>query len=159
MPEKKYAQYIITEDIPPKMPAPTGFMKRMEEQRKAGNYTDSAHVLSLNDAIAKGALYFDAVWMTAKHGEPPTNIEIAHSHDFDEILGFFGCYNGDAHDLGGEVELWLGDEQYFLTKSTIVFAPRGLSHGPISFCKIKSPILFFTSGNKTNYGRVTGKEG
>ena len=103
MPPKKYARYVITEDIRPKTPPPAGFLKRLEDQRQAGNYTDSAHVLSLNEMIAKGALYYDAVWMVAKHGQPPTNIEIAHSHDFDEILGFFGSYNGDAHDLGGEV--------------------------------------------------------
>ncbi|MGD1118712.1 MAG: hypothetical protein ABR886_04430 [Dehalococcoidales bacterium] len=158
MPPKKYARYVITEDIRPKTPPPAGFLKRLEDQRQAGNYTDSAHVLSLNEMIAKGALYYDAVWMVAKHGQPPTNIEIAHSHDFDEILGFFGSYNGDAHDLGGEVEIWLEDEQYILTKSALIFAPRGLSHGPISFRKIKTPILFFTSGNGTSYTRASGKE-
>ena len=158
MPEKKYTKYVITEDIRPKQPPPPGFMKRLEDQRKAGNYTDSAHVLSLNDSIARGALYFDAVWMVDKHGAAPTNIEIAHSHDFDEILGFFGNYQGNARELGGEVEIWLENEQYLLTKSTIVFAPRGLVHGPISFWRIDSPILFFTSGNGTTYARATGKE-
>ena len=158
MPARKYAQYVITEDIRSKTPPPAGFMKRLEDQRKQGNYTDSAHVLSLNDMIAKGALYFDAVWMVDKHGTPPTNIEIGHSHDFDEIIGFFGNYQGDAHDLGGEVEIWLEDEQYILTKSAIIFAPRGVKHGPISFRKIKSPILFFTSGNGTAYTRATGQE-
>ena len=158
MPAKKYAKYVITEDVRPKTPPPAGMLKRLEDQRKQGNYTDSAHVLSLNDAIAKGALYFDAVWMVDKHGKPPTNIEIAHSHDFDEILGFFGNYGGDAHDLGGEVEIWLEDEQYILTKSTIIFAPSGLAHGPISFRKITRPILFFTTGSNKSYTRATGQE-
>jgi hypothetical protein len=159
MPAKKYAKYVISKDIRSSQPPPAGFVKRLEDQRKAGNYTDAAHVLSLNDTIAKGALYFDAVWMIAKHGDVPTNIEIAHSHDFDEILGFFGNFQGDARELGGEVEIWLENEQYILTKSTIVFAPRGLSHGPISFRKIVTPILFFTSGNGTAYTRATGNEG
>jgi hypothetical protein len=158
MPEKKYAKYVITEDIRPTQSPPPRFLKRMEDQRKAGNYTDSAHVLSLNNAVARGALYFDAVWMVAKHGTPPTNIEIAHSHDFDEILGFFGNYRGNALELGGEVEIWLENEQYILTRSTVVFAPRGLVHGPISFRRIDRPILFFTSSNGTTYTRATGKE-
>jgi hypothetical protein len=158
MPARKYAKYVITEDIRTGSPPPAAFMKRLEDQRKQGNYTTGAHVLSLNDTIAKGALYFDAVWMVDKHGKPPTNIEIAHSHDFDEIIGFFGSYNGDAHDLGGEVEIWLGNEQYILTKSAVIFCPKGLSHGPISFRKIKTPILFFTSGNGTAYTRETGQE-
>jgi hypothetical protein len=158
MPTKKYAQYVITEDIRRNTPPPAGMLKRLDDQRKQGNYINSAHVLSLNDAVAKGALYFDAVWMVSKNGTPPTNIEIAHSHDFDEILGFFGSYNGDAHDLGGEVEIWLGDEQYILTKSAIIFAPKGLSHGRISFRKIRTPLLFFTTGSGKNYTRETGKE-
>jgi hypothetical protein len=158
MPAKKYAKYVITEDIRPKTPPPAAFMKRLEDQRKEGNFTTGAHVLSLNDMVARGALYFDAVWMVDKHGKPPTNIEIAHNHDFDEIIGFFGSYNGDAHDLGGEVEIWLEDEQYILTKSAVIFCPKGLSHGPISFRKIKTPILFFTSGNGTAYTRETGQE-
>jgi hypothetical protein len=156
--KKKYAKYIITEDIRPNTPPPPGFVKRLEDQRKQGNYTTGAHVLSLNDTVAKSALFFDAVWMVDKHGKPPTNIEIGHSHDFDEIIGFFGSYNGDAHDLGGEVEIWLEDEQYILTKSTLVFCPRGVKHGPISFRKIKTPMLFFTSGNSTAYTRATGQE-
>ena len=133
-------------------------MKRLEDQRKQGNYTTGAHVLSLNDAIVKGAFHFDAVWMVDKHGAQPTNIEIAHSHDFDEIIGFLGGYNGDAHDLGGEVEIWLEDEQYILTKSAIVFCPKGLSHGPISFRKITRPMLFFTTGSGTSYTRDKGQE-
>jgi hypothetical protein len=80
MPEKKYARYVITEDIRPKQPPPPGFLKMLE------------------------------------------------------------------------------DEQYLLTRSTIVFAPRGLVHGPISFRRIDSPILFFTTGNRTTYTRATGKE-
>jgi hypothetical protein len=158
MPAKKYAKYVVTEDIRSTTPPSAGFVKRLEDQRKAGNYITGAHVLSLNDAVVKGAFHFDAVWMVDKHGAPPTNIEIAHSHDFDEIIGFFGSYAGDAHDLGGEVEIWLGGEQYILTKSAIIFCPKGLSHGPISFRKIIRPMLFFTSGNGTSYTRETGQE-
>jgi len=157
MPAKKYAKYIITEDIRTAEPPP-GFVKRLEDQRKQGNYTTGGLGLSLNDAIIKGAFHFDAVWMVEKHGVPPTNIEIAHSHDWDEIIGFFGSYHGDAHDLGGEVEIWLGDEQYILTKSALVFCPGGLSHGPISFRKINTPMLFFTTGAGKSYTRETGQE-
>ena len=57
---KKYEHLIVTEDIRPQVPPPAGFMKRMENQRKAGDYLDSFHMLSLNDKIAKGALYYDA---------------------------------------------------------------------------------------------------
>jgi hypothetical protein len=51
MPAKKYAKYIITEDVSPATPPPAGFLKRLEDQRKQGNYTTGAHVLSLSDAV------------------------------------------------------------------------------------------------------------
>jgi hypothetical protein len=156
MPELEYAKYIITQDLV--KPPPAAFLKRREEQRKAGNYLESTHMLSLNDSIAKGAFYFDCVWLWDKKGTKGVATEIAHSHDFDEILGFMGSRRENPRELGGEIEFWLGDEKYILTKSCLIFAPRRLSHCPLAFHRIDSPIFFFTGGNGTSYGRVTGKE-
>ena len=66
---RKYAHLIVDEDIQSDQPPPEGFLKRMQAQREAGNYLDSFHLLGLNDRIAAGALYFDAVWMTGLHGQ------------------------------------------------------------------------------------------
>lgn len=164
MSEKKYAKYIVTEDV--RMAPPTGeasdgprasFMKRMQAQRDAGDFLDSFHVLSLSDKIVTGALFFDAVWMTTLHGTHGVQVEIQHSHDFDEIIGLFGSKK-ESRDLDGEVEFWLEDEQYFLTKSALIFVPKGMKHLPLYFRKLNSPILFFTSGNGTSYTRATGHE-
>jgi hypothetical protein len=156
MSELKYARYVITEDLA--QPPPPGFRNRLEEQRKAGNYLVSTHMLSLNDTIAAGALYFDCVWMWDKKGTDAVSLEIAHSHDFNEILGFMGSNRENPRELGAEIEIWLEDEQYIITSSALIYAPAGLSHGPISFRKIDSPILFFTGGNGTSYTRATGSE-
>ncbi len=160
MSEKKHAHLIVTEDIrlAPAGGPPAGFIKRMQAQREAGDYTDSFHLLSLNDSVAKGALYFDAVWMTGLHGSHGVQIEVQHSHDFDEILGFFGSKMDNPRDLDAEIELWLEDEQYFITKSALVYVPRGMKHLPLYFRRIGSPVLFFTSGNGTSYTRASGQE-
>jgi hypothetical protein len=157
-PQRKYAHLIVDEDIRPDQPAPAGFLKRMQAQREAGNYLDSFHLLGLNDRIAEGALYFDAVWMTGLHGKDGFQVEIQHSHDFDEILGFFGGNGENYRDLNSEIELWLEDEQYFITKSSLIFVPRGMNHLPLYFRKVGSPVLFFTVGNGTSYSRATGHE-
>ena len=158
MPEKKYAHHIVTEDIRPTQPPPEGMLKRFQAQREAGNYLDSFHLLSLNDSVAKGALYYDAVWMTGLHGNDGFQVEIQHSHDFDEILGFFGSNKENYRDLNAEIELWLEDEQYFITESALVFVPKGMNHLPLYFRRVDNPVLFFTVGNGTAYTRASGHE-
>ena len=49
----------------------------------------------------------------------------------------------DVYDLGGEIEFWLDDEQYMLTKSCMVYVPKGLKHCPIVFRRIDRPIFHF----------------
>ncbi len=38
------------------------------------------------------------------------------------------------------------------------FATEDLSHCPLVFRRIDSPVFFFTGGNGTGYGLVTGSE-
>ena len=158
MPVKKYAHLIVTEDIRPGESPPDGFLKRMQAQREAGDYLDSFHLLSLNDSLAKGALYYDAVWMQDLHGAHGVQVEVQHSHDFDEILGFFGSNQANPRELNAEIELWLEDEQYIIDKTALVFVPRGMNHLPLYFRRIGSSVLFFTVGNGTSYTRLTGQE-
>ncbi len=115
----------------------------MKAQRDTGDYLDSFHMLGLNDKIAKGALYFDAVWMIDLHGTHGVQVEIQHSHDFDEILGFFGGARNNPRELNSEIELWLEDEQYFITKSAIVYVPKFMKHLPLYFRRIGSPVFVF----------------
>ena len=100
MPDRKYEHLIVTEDIRPSHPPPEGMLKRFQAQREAGNYMNSFHLLSLNDSVARGALYFDAVWIQVLHGTDGFQVEIQHSHEFDEILGFFGSRQEEAQRLG-----------------------------------------------------------
>jgi hypothetical protein len=115
-------------------------------------------MFSLDDSIAKGAFYTDCVWVMSKQGAGTVTTEIAHTHDFEEVLGFIGTVKGNPRDLGGEIEFWLEDEQYIFSKSCLIFVPRGLKHLPLVFRRVDSPIFFFTEGNGTMYTRATGKE-
>ncbi len=150
----KYAKYIITEAKPPSL----GYLKKKEEQKKSGNYTETTRLFGLDDSIAKGAFYTDCVWVWSKKGPEGVTTEIAHTHDFDEVLGFIGTVRSNPHDLGGEIEFWLDDEQYILNKSCLIFVPKGMKHLPLVFKRVDSPIFFFTEGNGTMYTRTSGKE-
>jgi hypothetical protein len=48
-----------------------------------------------------------------------------------------------VYELGGEIEFWLEDEKYMLTKSCIIFVPKGMKHCPIVFRRIDRPIFHF----------------
>ena len=70
----------------------------------------------------------------------------SHVHDFDEIIAFFGTDLKDPYDLGAEVELWLDDEKHVITKTSLVFIPAGLKHGPLTFLRVDKPVFHYTTG-------------
>jgi mannose-6-phosphate isomerase-like protein (cupin superfamily) len=156
MAERKYEKYIIKEDKTP--PPPAEMLKRLEEQRKTGNYTESTHMFHLTDAIAKGAFYVDAVWMWDQKGTGGVYTEISHAHDWDEVWVFAGTDREHPKELGAVLDFYLGDEQYVIDKSCIVYIPRGLPHGPCGMRKIDRPLLFITMGNGSSYTRSAGNE-
>jgi len=93
--------------------------------------------------------------------EPFEMISEAHSHDFDQFILFVGGDITNMMDLGGEVELWLGEdadhmEKFTFTKAAFVSVPAGLYHCPLNFKKVNDPskpILFHDMFFATEYGR------
>ena len=136
----RYARYIITETTPrkadPNAPRPT-----MEATR----------ILRLGDEVIPGSFYADFVWIWSGSG---TMAPEGHSHDWDEMFGFIGADREHPRDLGGTVELTLGDEVHTLKKSCLVYVPAGLHHCPLEFKNIQKPTLCFTVGNTTRYTKA-----
>jgi len=42
-------------------------------------------------------------------------------------------------------------ESHLLTRSCLIWVPKGTKHCPIRFNQIESPVLFFTVGNAGKY--------
>jgi hypothetical protein len=126
MTETKYGKYIITEGNKPATAVDA----------------DIRPLLYLDDTVLPGALYTEGGWLQ-KLGtyDPP-----AHTHDFDEVLAFIGADPENPRDLCGEVELSLGDERHILTKTCVVFVPRGLKHCPFSILRADRPIFLLSTG-------------
>jgi hypothetical protein len=138
MAKTKYGKYIIT--------APKSNFWDEEGTKKDGPDVITP-VVYLDDKVLKGAFYVDCSWFwKASKLSPPT-----HTHDFDEVLTFFGTNPKDPHDLCGEVELWLNDEKHILTKSCVVFIPRGLKHCPMLIRRADRPIFHFSAGTSGKY--------
>jgi mannose-6-phosphate isomerase-like protein (cupin superfamily) len=113
---------------------------------------DVAHrVVYLDSEVVPGAnFYAEAVWFWPGKRRPPQPGDEPgvkpHTHPFDEMIGFFGTDENDIHDLCGEVELWIGGEQYLIDKSFVAFIPAGVEHCPLNIRRIDRPIFHFTAG-------------
>jgi mannose-6-phosphate isomerase-like protein (cupin superfamily) len=149
----KYAKFIF-DDLKPVPPEMAAMMKQM--QQKSQSTVEATRIVDLDSTRAEGAPYMDFVWLWK--GSAKGYSEEEHTHNFDEVIGFIGSpQQKDPHNLGGEMEVWLGGEKYLITKSCLIFVPKGLKHCPIRFNRIDSPILFFTFGMATTYSRTPTK--
>ena len=139
MPGTKYGKYIITE-LKPKTEAPWAPVMTLEE---------SIPLLFLDNNVIKGAFYVESSWTL-----PPFARETrgeTHKHDYDEVLAFFGSDPQNPHNLNAEAEVHIGDEIHTITRSCLIFVPRGVPHGPIDFKRIDKPIFHFSCGTSKKY--------
>ena len=142
MAEAKYGKYIIT--------GAKSDLKLPSYRRDAAEITAGEHtrLIYLDSEVIKGAFYVECVWYW-KGSEQ--SIVGAHTHHFDEVIAFFGTNQEDPKDLCGEVELWLEDEKHILTKSCLVFVPKGMRHCPLIIRRVDRPIFHFTTGPGGSY--------
>jgi hypothetical protein len=88
---EKYKKHILTE------------LKLPEEiQKRSPLWIDSApRILWIDKDVVEGAFQMVCIWYlkaTPDESFPP------HTHETDEIIGFFGSDPKDPHNLGGEIE-------------------------------------------------------
>ena len=132
MTESKYGKYIVSEL---RVPA--------SKKKIAGAYAKYAtRILWLDDKVVDGAFHMNTAWYLRAAS---TLENRPHTHDSDEIIGFFGNNPEDPHDLGGEIEIWLEDEQHILNKSSLIFVPAGMKHCPLILRRVDRPIFHFTT--------------
>jgi quercetin dioxygenase-like cupin family protein len=146
--ERNYAKY-ISYDVNPSKVSPEAVKKRMQEEKKIGSTVKGTRLADLDKV--PGAFYTDFGWLWSGSANGYSVEE--HSHDFDEVIGFIGTKGGekDPHELGGEMEVWLGGEKHLITKSCLIFVPKGLKHCPLRFNRVDAPILFFSLGMTKTY--------
>jgi hypothetical protein len=153
MVESKYGKYFITEDLMP--PQPPEAVKAMDDQAKEGKILDRTMLLGIMDSIVPDCSLFagcEILW--GLPGGKPVAIEIPHSHDFDEIIGFGGTNRNYPRDLGGEIEFLMDGESHIITKTCLIFVPKSVNHCPITFRRIDTPIFMFEAANNPHYIKV-----
>jgi hypothetical protein len=143
MAKTKWGKYIITDDKDP--------MKNTEECKELSRFVTQMTYLDSNRI--KGACHFGCAW----YHKPPKKPLAAHTHDFDEFLGFYGSDPQNPRDLGGEIEFWMEDEKYILTKSFLAYIPAGVKHCPLKIIRIDRPMFHFGGSPAQNYTKKESK--
>lgn len=142
---------LIFQDVKPLPPELLAKMKK--EQKEQKSMVEAIHLLNLDTTRSEGAPYLDFVWLF--EGSAEGYAEAEHTHDFDEFIGFIGAADqNDPYNLDSEIEVWLGGEKYIITRSCLIYVPKGLRHCPVRFIRIGKPVLFFTGGMATTYSRT-----
>lgn len=156
MSEKKYSNYFVTE-LKQNIPGTKWHPKVAPVEKGKGG-----RILFMDSEMVPGACYTEAVWIRGTNSEVQRKGGIqAHTHDFDEVLGFFGTNPEDPYDLGAEIEFWLEEHKHVLTKTCLIFVPKGLKHCPLKVLGVNTPVFHFSShGGKmyTEGGDVEQKQ-
>jgi hypothetical protein len=148
-----YAQNIVTDT---KEYTPEELVKIEEMQKKSPiqSTVKGLRLLWMDDTKVSGAsFYMECLW--AWNGKTTSGTtEEPHHHDFDEVIGFISTDPDHPHDLDARMEIILGDETHFLTKSCLVYIPAGMKHCPLTLREINRPLFWFTLAPINKYGRT-----
>jgi hypothetical protein len=164
MAKSKYGKYICTElkegVVMPGYKGPQtigqgyldGFRRRME------------HIIWMDSEVIPGAFYAECTWIwpsTFKDQSPRPVLTreqmekmpgvAPHVHAFPEVLTFLGTNPDDPADLGGEIEFWLEDEKFLLTRSFLAYIPAGMKHCPLKVYRMDAPMFHYTVGPGQKY--------
>jgi hypothetical protein len=108
-------------------------------------------VVTVDDEVVPGAeFYAETNWiMPGAKGE--MKLCGPHSHEFGEMLGFYGFNYDNIQDLGAEIEIVIDGENNVLDRSFAAYVPPGVEHGPIIVRNVRRPIFWVSSGRAPRY--------
>jgi hypothetical protein len=149
----KYAKNIVT-DTREYTPEEIAKMKEMMQSHPIESTVELLRLLWMDDTKVAGAsFYMECIWLWGGVTTSGTTEE-SHSHDFDEVIGFISSNPDNPRELDARMEIILGDETHFLTKSCLVHVPAGMKHCPLTFREVNRPVFFFTLAPISRYGRT-----
>jgi hypothetical protein len=131
--EGKYGKYIVQNLHDPNLGS-SEFQKMYKKF--------SRRILWIDNNVLEGAFQMNTAWYFNVPEKDPVFEE--HTHDFDEMIGFFGSNPDDPYDLGAELEVTINGEMHKLTRTSLIFCPAGMKHMPLSIKKLDRPIFHFS---------------
>src|SRR3989304_3862565 len=101
-----------------------------------------AMTLMSNNLVPGSNMYVEAGWVS---GMPEPNPHIhEHTHDYDEIVIHLGIDPDNPEDLGGEIDFYMDGQPLKINKTSAIFVPKGIKHGPLVWKGVARPHLEMT---------------
>ncbi len=92
-----------------------------------------------NNLVPGSNIYVEGGWV---FGMPDPNPHIfEHVHDYEELVLHFGTDYNHPEELGAEIEFSVGGQPLTLNKTSMVFVPKSVKHGPLVWKKYSLPHL------------------
>jgi hypothetical protein len=92
-----------------------------------------------SNQIPEANYYIEFGWI---YGIPDPNPPVTqHVHQHDEMILHFGGDPQNPEDLGAEIEVRVEGEPLLFDTNTALFAPKGLTHCPVTWKKFKKPHI------------------
>jgi hypothetical protein len=101
-----------------------------------------AMTLMSRNLVAGANMYVEAGWVCAMP-DPPTHI-YEHTHDYDEIVIHMGVDPDNREELGGEIEFMVDGQPLTINKTSAVWVPKGIKHGPLTWKRFDKPHIEMT---------------
>jgi len=109
-------------------------------------------ILWMDGNVCPGAFQMNTAWYKAVPERDPIFPE--HEHPYTELLGFFGSNPEDPYDLGAVIEFALNGEMHRMTRTTILFIPSGMPHGPMRILEVDRPVFHFSVVMNAEYAEA-----
>ena len=104
-----------------------------------GRQGPSSMTLMSNNLVPDSNIYIEGGWVW---GMPDPNPHIfEHSHNYEEVVVHFGSDYKNSKELGAEIEFYVGEQPLKLNKTSAVYIPQNIKHGPLIWKKYDNPHL------------------
>lgn len=89
----------------------------------------------INDTLIPGAKYYmEGGWIYNMPEPNPGVMEMVHK-DYDELVMLIGSDPNDPEYLGAEIDFYVAGQPVTCNKTTAMFIPKGIPHGPLVYKK------------------------
>lgn len=141
MAESKYEKYIVRHPTRSKHKIAVSAWATVENSRTAPPFM----FLEKGDPIQGVDHMVEFLWIWKDTAMGATEEKPPHKHDCEEMFLFLSTNKDDPDDLGADVEFWMGDgdeaEKLTFNTSSLIYAPKNVTHMPIVFKNVKKPLL------------------